>query len=192
MVSNFPALFRRQSKNQAKDVGTPDVAWLLTHRKHRWGKKLLTKGDTPTASLYRMYECLVIGYIEGLRSEVEHFFNNPLWTVSDIPDPKDFDTARYAIVAVLSRYLALVINDLLTEGLPRGTRSIIASEEVEKPWKGQNRVMEEVPSWVDNVSKLDITLVIPDKYGNEPEEEARSAEFLSMNIVVQEPNLVFL
>jgi hypothetical protein len=73
-------------------------------------------------------------YIEGLRSEIEHFFNNSLWTVSDIPDPKDSDLARYAIVAVLSRYLVLTINDFLAKGLPRGTRSIITSEETEKPW----------------------------------------------------------
>jgi hypothetical protein len=56
----------------------------------------------------------------------------------------------------------------------------------------KNRVMEEIPSWPNNVPKLDTTMVIPDKYGNEPEEEARSAEFLLMNIVIQEPNLVFL
>jgi hypothetical protein len=40
--------------------------------------------------------------------------------------------------------------------------------------------------------KLDTPLVIPDEHINDPEEEARRAEFLLMNIVIQEHNLVFL
>ena len=67
----------------------------------------MTRGATPNASLYRMYEYFVTGFNTGLRSEIEYFFNHKTWIVSQIPDPEDPDSARYAILTVLTQYLVL-------------------------------------------------------------------------------------
>jgi hypothetical protein len=60
------------------------VDWLLAHRNGRTQERAQCKGATPSASLYRMYEYLVVGYIIGLRTEIEYFFNHPSWTASCI------------------------------------------------------------------------------------------------------------
>lgn len=51
----------------------PTADWLLAHRQHGPAQ---TKGVNPVASLYRMYEYIVLGYYAGLRTEIEWFFNH--------------------------------------------------------------------------------------------------------------------
>lgn len=99
----------------------PTVSWLLDHREQRRHEPALTKGLTPTASLYRMYEYLVTGYITGLRTEIEFFFNQPSRAVSAIPDPKDPDPERSAVLAALPYYLVIAFNRLIERGLPRNS-----------------------------------------------------------------------
>ena len=48
-------------------------------------------GSAPLASLYRMHEYIFHGHTLGLRSEIEFFFNNHDWKVSEIPNPADPD-----------------------------------------------------------------------------------------------------
>jgi hypothetical protein len=180
----------KHSKKVGAD-GPPTVAWLLEHRKERHGKVALSKGVTPTASLYRMYEYLVIGYTTGLRTEIEFFFNQPSWPVSAIPDPEDPDAERYAILAVLPYYLVTAFNRLIERGLPRGSPAIIAPE-MEENLKAQKIALEEEPSWVREVPKLQQRLVIPDEFGEEPKEETMSARFLEMNIIAGEPHVLFV
>ncbi|KAG5928085.1 hypothetical protein E4U42_001289 [Claviceps africana] len=139
----------------------PDVAWLLEHRLERQGEAALTRGPPHSlASLYRMYEYLVVGYNAGMRTEIEFFYNQPSWSVKDIPDPKDADPTRYAIVAVLPQYLTLAFNRLIKMGLPRGSPAVI-SPEVEASLRAQVVELEEVPSWTRDVPPLKDTLVIP-------------------------------
>lgn len=184
-------IFRRESVD-ATSIQSPTVAWLLEHRTQRHEEIALTKGRTPTASLYRMYEYLVTGFTFGLRTEIEFFFNQPKWAVSALPDPKDQDPQRYAILAVLPYYLTVAFNRLIERGLPRGAPAIITGDEAEAELRSRPIVLEEEPSWVADVPKLEQTLVIPDCNGEEPEEQARSARFLAMNIIVEEPHVLFV
>ncbi|EYE99291.1 uncharacterized protein EURHEDRAFT_399565 [Aspergillus ruber CBS 135680] len=77
----------------------------------------------PTASSYRMYEYIVTGFVTELRDEIEYFYNQ-LWTVSEIPDPKDKNPERYAVVAALPYHLVRAFNRLAERGLPRASPAI--------------------------------------------------------------------
>ncbi|KAF2965018.1 hypothetical protein GQX73_g8557 [Xylaria multiplex] len=170
----------------------PTVSWLLEHRIARAGQSALTNGRTPTASLYRMYEYLVIGFTIGLRTEIEFFFNQPSWAVSAIPDPQDADPQRYAILSVLPYYLCKAFNRLIERGLPRGSPAIIAGDEVERELRARPIVLEEEPEWVLKVPSLAETLVIPRRQGEDPEEKYISERFRSKNIIVEEPHVLFV
>lgn len=185
-------VFRREPNSATADTTAPTVAWLLAHRDERKGQPAHSKGKTPTASLYRMYEYLVTGYITGLRSEIEYFYNQPSWAVSDIPDPIDPDPERYAILAVLPSYLVTAFNRLVERGLPRGSPAIITGAAAENALKGREIVLETEPAWVAKVPALRQTLIIPDKSGKQPGEESRSKQFLDMNIIAEEPHVLFI
>lgn len=169
----------------------PGVPWILEHRAELQGPAS-TRGDTPLAALYRLYEYFVAGYLTGLRSEVEFFFNHPTWAVADIPDPEDPDPERYAILAVLPYYLAHAFNRLIERGLPRGCPAIITSAEEEEELRSRPVVLEKEPQWVTRVPKLEKALVIPCKDGSEPSEDGRCARFMALNIISEEPYVVFV
>lgn len=188
-------LFRKAFRRQLTTVEfrldqVPTVAWLLDHREERQGPRALSRGNTPTASLYRMYEYFVTGFMNGLRTEIEWFFNRP-WPVSDIPDPQDPDPQRYAILAVLPYYLTIAYNRLIERGLPRAAPAIITLE-MEDRLKALPRVLENEPSWVTTVPKLKEVLVIPDHRGLHPEEDTISPQFLAMDIVAATPHVLFV
>lgn len=138
-----------------------------------------------------MYEYLVTGFIIGLRSEIEFFYSQASWAVAAIPDPKDPDPARYAILAVLPHYLVVVFNRLSERGLPRGSPAII-SNDMEKKLRAQPKVFEEEPSWAREVPRLEETLVISGSCEDVPTEECRSARFLMKNIIAEEPHVLFV
>ena len=168
----------------------PAVAYLLQHRDEQKGNRARTRGDTPTASLYRMYEYFVTGFMNGLRTEIEYFFNKP-WPVSAIPDPKDPDPQRYAILSVLPFYLTIAFNRLIERGLPRAAPAIITAE-MEDELRSRPRVLEKEPLWVAAVPKLDEALVIPDHRGLRTEEDTMSARFRDMNIIAETPHVLFV
>lgn len=191
----IPERFRQQiseAKPKQPLQRPHDVAWLLAHRDERMGQTALTQGATPTASLYRMYEYLVVGYIVGLRTEIEYFFNQPSWAVSAIPDPGDPDPKRYAILAVLPYYLVTAFNRLIERGLPRGSPAIIAGDAAEDALKRRKVVLEKEPSWVTKVPPLPQPLVIPDQSNKAPEAAARGQRFSKMNIIAEEPHILFV
>ncbi len=194
-LERFRDKWRKTTAKQTTEQTTPTpptVAWLLAHRDERMGERAQTPGRTPTASLYRMYEYLVVGYTIGLRTEIEFFFNRPTWAVAEIPDPEDPDPERYAILAVLPFYLCMAFNRLIERGLPRGSPAIIMGLEMEEELKRRPVVLEEEPSWVARVPALPQVLVIPDESGKEPPEEERSLRFLDMNIIAEEPHVLFV
>ncbi|KAF5615163.1 hypothetical protein F52700_13552 [Fusarium sp. NRRL 52700] len=199
-VSTMPCLPAiraiRQNLNCLSSSGqihdAPKLTWLLDQRHERQGKQALTKGKNPTASLYRMYEYLVVGSTVGLRSEIEYFFNQSTWSVKAIPDPEDADPARYAILAVLTHYLAMTFNRLIKRGLPRRCPAIIAGAEAEAELRARKVVLELQPSWAKAVRRLDEPITIPTSSGETPEDRFRSAEFLAMNIIVAEPHVAFV
>lgn len=138
-----------------------------------------------------MYEYLVSGYMTGLRSEIEFFFNKPSWAVADIPDPQDPDPERYAILAVPPFYMVFAFNRLIERGLPRDSPFIISTA-MEDELKSRPVILEKQPDWVAGVKKLERTLVIPDCDGNVPAEQSRSARFQEMNIIAEEPHVLFV
>lgn len=138
-----------------------------------------------------MYEYIVIGYIIGLRSEIEYFFNQPSWSVASIPDPEDTDPARYAILAVLTQFLVLAFNRLIERGLPRGSPAIITPE-IEAELRAKEVILEKEPEWAKNVRPLEEQLIIPGSNGAPPDDDLRSERFAAMNIVVEEPHVLFV
>jgi hypothetical protein len=57
------------------------------------------------------------------RNEIEYFWNQKSWAVQAIPDPKDPDPVRYAILAVLTDQMVRAFNHLIERGLPRDAAS---------------------------------------------------------------------
>ncbi|RDL34679.1 Uncharacterized protein BP5553_07807 [Venustampulla echinocandica] len=167
----------------------PSIEWLLNHRDIR---RPQTRGDTPAASLYRMYEYTVLGYNTGLRTEIESFFNHPNWLVADIPDPKDPDPARYAILAVLPQFLVEAFNRLIRRGLPRNAPTIIAGDAHEAELRAMPIVLERMPPWAEKVPKLKEPLIIPNSEGGTPDEKTRSPKYLKMNLIIEEPSVFFV
>ncbi|KAH8175816.1 hypothetical protein LIA77_04234 [Sarocladium implicatum] len=139
-----------------------------------------------------MYEYLVVDYITGLRSEVEYFFNQSTWTVSAITDPQDPDPERYAILAVLPHYLVIAFNRLIERGLPRGSPAIITSAEEEERLRNQEVKLESEPEWTTHVPRLPNVLVIPTIEGDKPDDASQNRRFLDLNIIVGEPNVLFV
>ncbi|KAH6612922.1 hypothetical protein B0J18DRAFT_470273 [Chaetomium sp. MPI-SDFR-AT-0129] len=170
----------------------PTVSWLLAHRNERITQSALTKGQTPLASLYRMYEYLTIGHIKALRSEIERFFNHPSWAVSAIPDPADPDPQRYAILAGIPSLLVTAFNRLIERGLPRGSPSIITGVEMEEELRRRPVVLETEPAWVGRVPALREVLVLPGPGGEVAEGEERYGRLLRLGVVVGTPHVLFV
>ncbi|KAK3898067.1 hypothetical protein C8A05DRAFT_47517 [Staphylotrichum tortipilum] len=138
-----------------------------------WSRKTGPKISCSNTALYRMYEYLVVSYTIGLRTEIELFYNQPTWSVAGIPDPQDPTPERYAILAVLPFFLTVAFSRLIK----RGARPV---------------VLETEPAWAGRVPPVERRLVIPDRFGEESEEETGGARFLEMNIVVGEPHILFV
>ncbi|CAO2657054.1 Nn.00g058570.m01.CDS01 [Neocucurbitaria sp. VM-36] len=189
MKNALVSLYESLMKPASKAALPPTVEWLLAHRQQQ---RAQTAGETPLASLYRMYEYIVLGYNAGLRTEIEWFFNHPSWAVAAIPDPKDRDPARYAILSVIPQFLTRAFNRLIEKGLPRGSPAIICGDEAEEELKSKAVVLESLPSWVANVPKLMQELVIPNADGSIPEKRDWSPQFLAKNIVVSQPHTLFV
>lgn len=198
LLKSLRKVFQSGEDKKATDEATfhidqaPSVEYLLQHREELLKKGELAKarGASSTASLYRMYEYFVIGFNNGLRTEIEYFFNKP-WPVSEIPDPQDPDPQRYAILAVLPSYMTAAYNRLIERGLPRGAPAIL-TREIEDELAAQPKVLEVEPAWTTAVPKLSEPLVIPNREGGRPEESAASPLFLEKNIIAEEPHTLFV
>lgn len=104
-----------------------------------------------------MYKTLVIENTICQHDGIVRFFNNHTWPVSAIPDPKYSEPQRYAILAVLPYHLILAFNWLIERNLSRDSPAIIYDEKGGA--EGSKKVLEEEPSWVRKVPRLEVTLV---------------------------------
>jgi hypothetical protein len=79
--------------------------------------------------------------------ECEYFFfhGEKSWRLSGVPDPKDPDPARYAVLASMVEALVHAFNWRLELGLRRD-KSVDLSEQ-----RATNFVPEEAPAWVATV-----------------------------------------
>ncbi|EXJ82595.1 hypothetical protein A1O3_06408 [Capronia epimyces CBS 606.96] len=110
--------------------------------------------DTSLCALYRLYEDLCSNDLIMMGYECEYFFfhKEPSWRLSPIPDPKDSDPVRYAVLASLVEALVDAFNWRLKLGLRRD-KSIDESEQ-----RDINFQPEEPPAWTAAVQPLKETL----------------------------------
>ena len=148
--------------------------------------------DTPLASLYRLYHFIVTDDNISMRNELEFFFNRADWPVQDIPDPRDDNPQRYAILAVIPFLMVRAFNRLIAKGLPRDSGPIISDFEA---LAARPRVLEVVPAWTYKVSCLEEPFKIPNEHGvflTGPEDPTSCKEFLDKNIWIEEPHIYFV
>ncbi|OBZ65521.1 hypothetical protein A0H81_14489 [Grifola frondosa] len=91
------------------DVGLPDSRYM-------WPFYLR---DTPLRCLYRMYEWAMLGRGLQVGYETQYFWTQTSWKVQDIPDPKDPDPVRYAILASFVETMTICFNERIDLGLLR-------------------------------------------------------------------------
>ncbi|KAF2231805.1 hypothetical protein EV356DRAFT_418583, partial [Viridothelium virens] len=150
------------------------------------------RGETPLAALYRMYEYLVLDDQLSLRDELRDFWHEGYsWPVVGIPDPKDPNPARYAILAVMSKFLVDAFNRRIEHGLPRDTPMVVGPEECWKELLSRPKVYEKVPPWANRVPKLKNTLFLPDSRGTLPDGNFISQRFREKNIFAWNPHIHF-
>jgi hypothetical protein len=146
--------------------------------RHLYEIPLFRMRDTSLRSLYRLYDDMCASDLDMMIYESEYFFSqgSRRWLLSQIPDPQDSDSVRYAILASLLEALVASFNWKLELGIRRGRRPCDQSEE-----RSYNFVREEAPLWVTHVAMVDkpINLINRDK-----EPVAKPDElFLKRNIV---------
>jgi hypothetical protein len=138
-----------------------------------------------------MYEDIVLDDNIALRNDIEYFFNHDDWAVAAIPNPRDDDPRRYAILAVLPEFLVIAFNRLIEKGLPRGAPAIL-TDEMLKELQAKPKVLETVPPWTLEVPRLEEILFIPNKNNETPGEDWRSSQFLAKNIYCVQPHILFV
>ena len=168
----------------------PSVTFLLAHQ-NTW--ESISEADTPLSSLYRIYECFVIDDVTDLRNEIESFFDCWSWRVADIPNPKDPDPARYAILAVMTRFLVLAFNRKIGYGIPRNAPAIVGGRENFKKLAARPKQWEKQPRWAAKVPPMKHRLVIPRKSGAIPQSKQQaSKDLLKKNIWGFKPHIYFM
>ena len=168
----------------------PSTEWILAHRGCGGWKEGITQGSSLTASLYRMYEYLVAGRNDLFMTEMQTFYDEPSWSISAIPDPKDPDPQRYAFLACLPHYLTAVFKRLREAGVARGA-SLASEIPKDEKRHASDMPYEEQPNWVADVPALKVVLMIPNEFNHVPATNHRALRFLEMNIIVESPRLVF-
>lgn len=89
--------------------------------------------DTPLRSIYRIYELHLADRYMLMGYETEYFFHRSDWKLQNIPDPKDPDPIRYAVIACIVEELHESVNWKLSLGLRRKGESVYR-ERGEDPW----------------------------------------------------------
>ncbi|KZW03203.1 hypothetical protein EXIGLDRAFT_759084 [Exidia glandulosa HHB12029] len=117
--------------------------------------------DTPLRTLYRIYDCVVTNDDNEMMEEGHYWFHiQPHWRVHDIPDPKDPDPQRYALLAAIAESLASAFNRKIKLGLRRGIHQF------HKPWligsfhDDPNPPYESAPPWTASVGPVEETLCL--------------------------------
>ena len=144
--------------------------------------------DTPLRSIYRLYELHLADHYDLMGWETEYFFYQRNWKLQDIPDPKDPDPLRYAIVASIVEELHEAVNWRLSLGLRRNEIHVYREKDGD-PWPPFTP--EELPGWTKNVAPIDkdlLRLSVPpeslDAEGNLVlEANGKSPNFARRNII---------
>ncbi|KAJ7101402.1 hypothetical protein B0H15DRAFT_410811 [Mycena belliarum] len=118
------------------------------------GTWLFCRRDTPLWTLYRLYEAVVDYNADEMMMDSQYWFHEQAqWRLVDIPDPRDPDPVRYAILAALAEDLVDSFNYKIKMGLRRGIT-------FGQPWliegfkKDPDPPFETAPSWTSTVGPL--------------------------------------
>ncbi|KAF8068949.1 hypothetical protein FPV67DRAFT_1097997 [Lyophyllum atratum] len=155
--------------------------------------------DTPSASFNRLYQFFVVDWTIQFRNELEYFWGQASWPLADLPDPDpehgdqelpEEVKLRKAVMAGLTRIMALAYNRLISKGLPRDAPAVV------EDWdelKSRPRVLERIPRWAEELGKIEPEVDLPDKDGKVLEEgEEGDEEFAEYGIRVVTPHWVFV
>ncbi|KAG9192545.1 hypothetical protein G6011_11279 [Alternaria panax] len=149
--------------------------------------------ETPLDRIYVMYHYLIRGDYEVLRNEGQDFFDHQHWHVQSIPDPRDYDPERYAILATITQYLAHGINRRIK--ISQGYRKDLigpwrtAAYEFLQGTKGDLPIFETLdrePKWAGKVKMVESGLEICQGWASEVWGERRSLRFAAKGIISTE------
>ena len=148
---------------------------------------LFTRKDSPTRSLYRMYELVASDQSNQLMQEVQYFWNRSAssWRVQSISDPRDESVERYAILASLVESLVLAFNWRYSLGFRRGREADTSAKLVAE---GN---LEKSPAWTASVVPLvhELRLYEADPYLEFLGEIPRTSPFAQRNIIANAGNI---
>lgn len=88
--------------------------------------------DTPLATIYRIYEHLILDQHIEIRNEFEALWFKSDWKICDITEPCDPDPERYAVLACIPALLCLAFNKRIELGLPRHAPSVFTRDQLEE------------------------------------------------------------
>ncbi|EAS32714.2 uncharacterized protein CIMG_03738 [Coccidioides immitis RS] len=106
--------------------------------------------DTPLRSLYRLVEDLCASDFIMMGYECTYFFfhREPRWSLACIPDPRDKDPIRYAILASMVEALVDAFNWRLEHGIRRDNTTDKSEQ------RSSNFMREEAPSWTSKIGPV--------------------------------------
>jgi len=83
-----------------------------------------------------------------------YFWHQAGWRIKDIPDPKDPNPLRYAILASLVESMVEAYNWKISIGLRRGVR-VASRAQDDANRNDHNKPFEEAPSWASRVPPVE-------------------------------------
>lgn len=138
-----------------------------THLREIFSQKCLTEciflKDSPTAldSIYKLYECIMFGQLNSSKVEVKYFYSRSDWTLSTIPDPRDYaNLERYTIITCIIYLLEYIFHKrkglrTYNNNIPSSISRKDAAKMLEK-----ERQMDRIPAWVEKMSLIKKPLVL--------------------------------
>jgi hypothetical protein len=171
----------------------------LEHEVPLLNRRIDARTNNPFAALYRIYEHIMLDQHLQIRNEFEAFWLHRDWKVCQIPDPRDPDPERYAVVACIPALLCRAFNRRIGLGLPRNTPPIFTRTQLDA-WRSQEREYESEPVWTRDVPQLNDELAIP-RWDNEKrqfvplgdsEKDKGSEAFAKKNILIWQPHIHFI
>lgn len=162
-----------------------DLADLLGHDSWRLGPFLPYRDrDTPLRSLYRMHAFACACDEPAFGYEAQYFYSHPEpeWRLENVPDPKDPDPVRYAILAGLVEMMAVSFNDRFEIGLPRLGEGLAYSfyGKLQKEGREVQVPEERPPAWAASVPPVPGPLVVLRKDG----EKTCARPWLDRNVLL--------
>lgn len=119
--------------------------------RHLFEIPLFRVRDSPLNSIYRLHDDLCVSRLILLSYECEYLFrqNSKRWLLCQLPDPRDDDPIRYAILASLVEALVDAFNWRLKLGLRRG-----GSRYRQSKGMAIDSMLEEAPLWAKKAAPV--------------------------------------